>query len=1000
MEPTAPGSRGTITPVISAHCSMVGRTGEFGTLEQLWSRARTGRAQLALIGAEAGGGKTTLIDTFTATVTDGLVVSGACVPMGEQGLTFAAVSGWLRRLQQVFGTETLARWAGVGWDALAQVMPSVVSPAGVAPSTRIEATAGDSDRRVQFEAIMSIIEKAAAERPLLLVVEDLHWSDESTRDLLRFMTGAVSQASLLVLGSYRTDELHRRHPLRPWLGEMSRLSNVHRLDLPRLTAVEVVQMVRSIRPEPLPDSVLDQILQRSEGIPYFVAELASSPGIADSHLPWSLRDALMGRLSVLDEHTQTLLRLVSAAGNRIDESLLNKVAADWDRAVLERSLRAAIEAQVLMVDEDGYAFRHALLREVAHEELLPGEHARVHALFSLTLLELVDEPTDLPEALDAWGEPTADASCTTAANDKALRSSVRDLRRGQIWSEIAAHALGAHDLDLAFRAALAGARDLALDPPQSQRLFERALDLWDSTPASAKYDRAAVLEEAAEMARLAGNTDRSVALIDQSLELTPEDDKLARVRRMVLKARTVRHKMIGAVARTESMNLLREAVALAEETGDDESRLKAMAGLAGGEMLVGKRDLTVARRTVEEAHRLGFLRTEASALNTYGCLLVGAGFEDEGLAALERSGKIEETTGRTIRYFINRSDALNNANREAGAVEVALAGLDVAREAGMERSLGVMLGGNAAVPLLSLGRWDEARARVARALELRPPEHHLVNLELTSAWIQVWSGDLDGAESILGRYRPVFADGQLGLQAQFATWQLSAEIELLLTTGGLERGRSLVEGLWANSDYFHMAGLQYLSLAAARVAVARGRDPREVAEIETMVAGIPRLRSSGWMRPLIDAELEDSVDTWRIAVAAQDGAPLHLRLHGLLGLAGALAPVGSRDEVAALLDEVVAEATPRGIGLLLSRAQALRQRLGLGERGSAGLLTAREQQVLDLLAEGLSNSAVGERLFISRKTASVHVSNILAKLSVGSRGEAVAEGRRRGMIHI
>ena len=259
-------------------------------------------------------------------------------------------------------------WAGAGGPALGVLLPDLT---GGPPE-------GDSIRLQLFEAVTQLWERASEHSPLVVIIEDIHWADESTRHLLRFLARALTDAPVMIVASYRTDELTRRHPLRPFLAEIGRLAGTVRVDVPSLDRAEVAELLTRLLDRPPSNAVIDTVFRRSEGIPYFVEELTRSAARGCIDMPDTLRDALNVRVQNLSDEAQQVVELAAVAGNRVDHELLAAVAGG--AAVdLDRGLREAIDASVLTADETGYGFRHALLREVVHDDLLPGQHARLHA---------------------------------------------------------------------------------------------------------------------------------------------------------------------------------------------------------------------------------------------------------------------------------------------------------------------------------------------------------------------------------------------------------------------------------------------------------------------------------------------------------------------------------------------------------------------------------------------------------------------------------------------
>ena len=226
--------------------------------------------------------------------------------------------------------------------------------------------------------MLALLERLAAAGPVTLIIEDAHWADRSTRDLLTFLIGNQHVlAGLLIIVTFRSDELHRNHPLRPLLAELARVSWVERMELPRLSRSDAVALMAAILAHEPGLAEADTVFRRSEGNPLFVEHLL---GCA-SEVPESLRDMVLASVQRLPDETSDLLRVASAAGTRVGHALLAEVSG-LSEEDLARALRPAVAANALLADADGYQFRHALIQEVMHEDLLPGEHSRLHARYA------------------------------------------------------------------------------------------------------------------------------------------------------------------------------------------------------------------------------------------------------------------------------------------------------------------------------------------------------------------------------------------------------------------------------------------------------------------------------------------------------------------------------------------------------------------------------------------------------------------------------------------
>jgi DNA-binding CsgD family transcriptional regulator len=414
----------------------------------------------------------------------------------------------------------------------------------------------------------------------------------------------------------------------------------------------------------------------------------------------------------------------------------------------------------------------------------------------------------------------------------------------------------------------------------------------------------------------------------------------------------------------------------------------------------------VARQAIEAAVDAGSRSVESNARNTVGTGLTAIGHEIEGMAEFEKAGALAYGNTKTaLRFSINYSDALHLAGMYDEALKQALAGIEIARDLGLQRSIGSMLAGNAAEPLIALGEWDRAAAMIDRALDLDPPAHHHAHLRLLRAWLNVWRGELEKADAMLIEFRPMITDDQPS--PQYVSYAIRADAEHAVAVGDHQRAWADVSVFFDHWDSYHSSHA-YPTLGVG-AAVARVLDQREgsgdrTARVREFLQRAKPINIRPFWLPIIEAELADNTEAWRrtVEVLRQQSGPAHLRPYAGLRLAQHLVASRDRAEAKTVLATASAEALNLGAGLLIERLAALSQRAGLALGPTAiespiGTLTPREVEVLELVAAGRSNGEIGNILYISTKTASVHVSNILAKLGVSGRGEAAALAYRAGL---
>src|SRR5271165_5920586 len=457
-----------------------GREAELTVLARAFDEAVGGLPGTVLVGAEAGGGKSRLVGEFAARVAGrALVLTGGCVELAGAGLPYAPFTAALRQLVRERGTVGVAELLG-GRDTgeLARLLPQFgATPAGADP---------DLARARLFELVLALLEALAGRLPLVLVVEDVHWADHPTRDLLSFLVRNLRHAGVLLVVTFRSAELDRSHPLRALLAELSRMPGVTRVELPRLSRGQVEAQLEGILGRPPEPAVAAAVHERGGGIPLFTEALVNAEGMVSPGVPWSLRDLLLGAVKELPEQTQQVLRAAAVGGARVGHELLAAVTG-LDDAALAAALRPAVAANVMVADPGGYAFRHDLIREAVREDLLPGERTGAERAFA--------------EALEAGPALGGD---------------------GIVQVQIALHWRGANEHDRALRAAWDAAADAAarLAFAEQLQMLVQVLELWDRVPAAAERtgtDRARVTELAADAARLAGEPERGLSLVEAAL---------------------------------------------------------------------------------------------------------------------------------------------------------------------------------------------------------------------------------------------------------------------------------------------------------------------------------------------------------------------------------------------------------------------------------------------------------------------------------------------------
>ncbi len=468
---------------------LIGRQNDLARLRAALGRAEEGHSSATLVAGEAGVGKTRLIGSFVDIAAErGVVIlMGGCIQLGDGALPYAPVIEALRGFVRRASADELEVTFGHARPELARLVPDL----GPVPEDAGSGLGIDSAQGRLFELLLGVLERMAANGPVAFIVEDLHWSDQSTRDLLGFLVRNLRDVSVMLLFTYRSDELHRRHPLLPFLAELERTGRVERIELAPFGRREAADQLEAIAGHDLDPGLLESIHVRSGGNAFFAEELLAAAGDdGRTELPSTLRDVLLGRVATLAEPTQEFLRVASAAGPRVEPALI-AAAVTMDERALYDALRESVGRQVLAPDPtagvERYAFRHALLQEAIYDDLLPGERTRLHSAFARTL-----EAAATPEHSHA--------------------------------AELAYHWYAAHDLPRALEAAVrAGvAAEAGFAFPEAVAQYERAVDLWDQVPdaeARTGRDRIDLLATLAGVARF-HDPSRAVVHVREAIRLS------------------------------------------------------------------------------------------------------------------------------------------------------------------------------------------------------------------------------------------------------------------------------------------------------------------------------------------------------------------------------------------------------------------------------------------------------------------------------------------------
>ena len=963
---------------------LVGRADELAELEAAFAEAGSGTAAVALVAGDSGVGKSRLVAELVARVVEGggRALSGECVDIGEGEIPYAPLISALRPLARE-GHPALAAISDATRAELAAVMPALDHGA---------ATPGDAGAQGRlFEAALALLRELGGHARVLLVLEDIHWADSSTRAFLAYLARTLGDERVLVVATYRIDELHRRHPVRPLVAELERDARVRHIELAPLRRDELAAALGDILGAPPAAELVERLHARSEGNPLFMEEILAAGPDGQGALPLTLRDALMLRIERLPEPAQELLRVL-AVGVRLDHELLAE-AGGLDPRELRESLRTAVSSHIVAVDSDGgHRFRHALLREVVHDDLLPGE------------------ATDLHRALaEAYERRDASIAVTAA---------------------IASHRFAAGDRPEALAASVraAAAADVARAPAEAAALLERALELWSRVPEPegvAAVGHPDLLWRAAEAHNLDGNRGRAAALMRAALQ---EIDAAAEPHRAAsMMARLARFQWHINRAE-EALDTLRDGLELLPPDEDSPERAALLAMSARGRMLQSRLHEAVgrAREAQRVAEACGDAESLGVALNVLGTALISLGEIDEGAAALRRAGEIAVERGDPLEIDSaanNLADALHRVGRSRDAREAVRRGVDeLAASPHYHRWLNQMAGELA----FDLGDWEEAAGMIPERPR-RSDERTMLNIELRRLHLAVGRGDTALAAETIERLRTGLLES---IEPQFLVPFGVLQAELQRRRGELDGARRTVETTLARIEHATENDLLG-SLACAGVAVEAdaAQRARDLGDAAAEASARDRLR--GLLERVRAAAAEGgAVERTQLATAEADAARGNGAPDAALYRTAAEAwdaierpypaavahwreaeahlALDDRDAAATAARAALETARRLGSDWLAAEVEGLASRGRLRIEAPATTaadaqpddpfeLTPRERQVLALVARGATNREIGRQLYMSEKTASVHVSRILAKLNVRSRTEAAGVAHRFGL---
>jgi DNA-binding CsgD family transcriptional regulator len=912
--------------------------------------------EVALIGGEAGIGKSRMVIELLAAIPQGTRVLVGRAGQGAPGRPYSVL---LDAIEPV-----VAAWTSVPAplslreDSVRLVLRPVAP--GLAPC---------NDREYGPDELMRTavdLVRFLAPAPSVIVFEDLHGADPESVGLFGRLAVMPDLGTLLV-GTYRPEDLRRGHPLAALVADLERRRSITHLSLDRLPRASVGELLSAVYGKPVSWHVADMVQRRTGGNPFFIEELLLAAGepdperLANMPLPWNLSEVVLRHLDDLTAEERQVIDAAAVLGSRFPFDVLSAVVG-IDEEELIPILRRLVAVALLIEDEpDVFSFRHALTREAIAGQLLGRERRRLHER-ALAVLCQLDSDDFAAMAHHAQGAGRFDQVV-----DFARRGAAKYLRQG-----LTQHALG-----LAEQGLEEDGNDLQLQSLASRAAWTVGL-LQLSRRHSLEWRR---------LAAAAGDRPSEAAAIRHLARLEWEMGDSAGQRAYAA-----------------------EALALAEENGRSEELALAMALMSEVHMLAcdgpvpgqeSEEAILWADRALELADELGCPEVRPRALVSKGSALVDLpGRFDEGAAILEQARQEAEEIGDSWNQVRALNNMLGPGNR-LWPLERIQAALDeirrVAAHTGREGQTMAMWAGLAADLSIMKGDMEAARAHLITIGVDEGKERwwRLVN-QLT---IEIEAGEFGPAASRL----PVDPEAINDYALWMATEAHAAEL-LALEGEPAEAGQRLLHAAGPGGGRSDHA--REPVLIAATTLVRHGTDPRLVQSTVRQLdeawppwPGEPPSMHQHVEGALLEAEGDPvgALPCYRAALAEPIGyRPAFMVADAEQGVARCLLATGQLEEARQHAERAIG-VLARWPGWRAEQAAALLRRVTQSPIAAEGALTTREREVAGLLAEGLTNGQIAQRLYISAKTASVHVSNILAKLGMSSRAEVAAWATREGL---
>ena len=976
---------------------LIGRAAHVDALRRALDQAAGGAGGALLLAGEAGIGKSRLVaEARTLAGGRGFLVLQGRTFETDRALPYGPLLDLLRGRIASLSAERLVEEAGAETAELLWLLPELAARLpGVAAAPALDP---EQDRRRLFHALSQFLLRLAARGPLLLVIEDAHWADSLSLEVLAYLARCLAPAPALLLVTYRSDEVGPE--LRRLLASLDRDRLASELRISRLSLGETEAMVRATvaGPHSVRADLLHALYGLSEGNPFFIEEILCSLGgeagadalegasVAELRIPRSVQDAVQRRLAQLSDSAREALSFAAVAGQRWDFALLQELTGRDEPALLT-VVKELIAAQLVVEESaDRFAFRHALTREAVYSDLLARERWPLHGRIAATLerqraadLEAhlpdlsyhVFEAGDWPRALE-YGRRAGERAQALYASRAAIEHFGRAIEAaGRLGLPAPAlyrargnahETLGEFDQAHADHEQALDAARAAGDPREEWEALQALGFLW----AGRDYDRCGeYFQSALDLARRLGDP----ALLARSLN-------------------RVGNWHVNMEEPHEAQRRHREALAILRERADEPGIAETL-DLLGMALTLGCDTEAGSRCYIEAAARfraLGDRRGEAAALSSHA--LVGLHYQADTFrfplhqSQEEAFREAEEalTIARAIGWRAGETYALLVGahytaawGRFGEALDRLRSAARIAEETGHRQWL-TFARCTIGRTLHDIGALPEARQHLEEAFALARATRSGHWLRMSAGWLAralIVDGDLDRAQAILSE---ALGDGRPDTLAARNAWL--ARLELTLARRQPEHALTIVDEMTAAMPPGASGASPALALRRAEALAALGRAGEAEPELLALIAFLEReeARAYLWRAQAALATLyhaQGRSDETRRAVAAA---------RATIEAVAAAVPDEYRT---GFLDEAYAR-LPGG-----RKAAAVRR--------TPGGLTPREAEVASLIGRGLSNRAIADRLVLGERTVETHVSNLLAKLDFSSRAQIAAWATAQGL---